>query len=448
MNKNNACFLILLSLTASCLIAIQPAKASSKAIVVPDDYPTITAAIGNASYGDTIFVKKGDYLENLVVSKSLSLIGEDRSATIIDGGGTGTVVQITANSAVFSGFTVQNSGNNFTDSSIYVDCASNTSILDNLVTSNNMGIYLFESSNCILKNNTITGNQFNFGVYSSNLQGYIQNVDSSNNVDGKPIFYWVNQANKQPPTNAGYVAIINSSNIIVENSTLERNWQNVLFAYTTNSTIRNVTTTLGMDSIWLLECSDCSIYGNNVSENIWGGIALVNSSHCSIYGNNLNNNGGYGTFLSYSLDNMFHHNNFIDNPRQAWLYEFNNNTWDNGYPSGGNYWSDYNGTDARSGLHQDENGRDGIGDTAYVIDSNNEDHYPLMKPLVQTASHASQIDVVSYVIAGIGATIIAFGLIVYLMKIRKRPLDVGRQERKSTQGEMHQRFSFRQNRGL
>jgi len=56
------------------------------------------------------------------------------------------------------------------------------------------------------------------------------------------------------------------------------------------------------------------------------------------------------------------------------------NFWDNGYPSGGNYWSDYNGTDLFSGPYQNETGSDGIGDTPYGIDENNQDRYPLMKP--------------------------------------------------------------------
>jgi hypothetical protein len=56
------------------------------------------------------------------------------------------------------------------------------------------------------------------------------------------------------------------------------------------------------------------------------------------------------------------------------------NTWDNGYPSGGNYWSDYNGTDSFSGPYQNLPGSDFIGDTPYVINSNNTDHYPLMIP--------------------------------------------------------------------
>jgi len=56
------------------------------------------------------------------------------------------------------------------------------------------------------------------------------------------------------------------------------------------------------------------------------------------------------------------------------------NVWDDGYPSGGNYWSDYNGTDMLSGPYQNESGSDGIGDAAYAIDTNNIDRYPLMNP--------------------------------------------------------------------
>jgi uncharacterized protein (DUF2141 family) len=54
------------------------------------------------------------------------------------------------------------------------------------------------------------------------------------------------------------------------------------------------------------------------------------------------------------------------------------NTWDDGYPSGGNYWSDYSGTDVYSGPYQNVTGSDGIGDIPYVIDANNTDHYPLV----------------------------------------------------------------------
>jgi hypothetical protein len=70
-------------------------------------------------------------------------------------------------------------------------------------------------------------------------------------------------------------------------------------------------------------------------------------------------------------NNLIYHNNFVGNINQVYTCESESNTWDNGYPSGGNYWSDYSGVDADG---------DGIGDTPYVIDEYNRDRYPLMEP--------------------------------------------------------------------
>jgi len=55
-------------------------------------------------------------------------------------------------------------------------------------------------------------------------------------------------------------------------------------------------------------------------------------------------------------------------------------SWDDDYPSGGNYWSNYTGVDVKSGSYQNETGSDGIGDTPYIIDANNIDDYPLVVP--------------------------------------------------------------------
>jgi len=398
---------------------IQLVEANPGTIIVPDEYSSIQEAINHARTGDTVQVKAGIYLEHIVVDKEgLRLLGENGDTTIIDGNGTGTVVCIKANNTVFSGFTVQNSGCNMHTraSGIYLDQSFNTSVSSNSVINNNLGIYLYESPNSILKNNNMVGNRYNFGVFGLNLKDYIHNIDVSNVVDGEPIIYWVNQANKQPPPNAGYVAIVNSTTITVENLTLAKNWQALLFAYTTNSSIKNVTTNDNMDAIWLHQCSGCSIYSSNVSDNIWGGIALVNSSGCSVYENDINNNGEYGIFLSYTSDNVFYHNNIIDNRRQAWLHDFNNNTWDDGYPSGGNYWSDYVGADRAS---------DGIGDTPYVIDSLNKDCYPLMKPRDLVLPEEPRKNIILYVIAGIGAIVIILGIGIYAIKLRKRPSDDG-----------------------
>jgi len=120
------------------------------------------------------------------------------------------------------------------------------------------------------------------------------------------------------------------------------------------------------------------------------GIHLAAAPSNIIKGNTIRNY-CYGIGFDESSTNMIYHNNFIDNKNQvydlSWKYwdvEPSLNTWDDGYPSGGNYWSDYAGIDESSGPFQDETGSDGIGDTPYVIDENNQDNYPLMNPWTPT----------------------------------------------------------------
>jgi len=78
-------------------------------------------------------------------------------------------------------------------------------------------------------------------------------------------------------------------------------------------------------------------------------------------------------------DNKFFHNNFVDNTQHVYVaFSGYANHWDDGYPSGGNYWSDYLGMDLNSGPYQNETGRDGISEIVCTIDADNTDHYPLM----------------------------------------------------------------------
>ena len=63
----------------------------------PNNYTKIQDAINDSSDGDTVIVYNGTYYENVVVDKSISLIGEDRDTTIIDGNESGNVIEISAN---------------------------------------------------------------------------------------------------------------------------------------------------------------------------------------------------------------------------------------------------------------------------------------------------------------------------------------------------------------
>jgi parallel beta-helix repeat protein len=108
------------------------------------------------------------------------------------------------------------------------------------------------------------------------------------------------------------------------------------------------------------------------------GIYFNASSDIRICENMFKNN-YYG--LAGTSGNFIYHNNFINNTHHFIPMDSDANVWDEGYPSGGNYWSDYIGVDEFSGLNQDQPGSDGIGDQAYNITQNNTDRYPLMKIL-------------------------------------------------------------------
>jgi hypothetical protein len=81
------------------------------------------------------------------------------------------------------------------------------------------------------------------------------------------------------------------------------------------------------------------------------------------------------------MNNTFYHNDFVNNIKQVNIGSPESiQIWDNGYPSGGNYWSNYTGVDLMSGPKQNQPGSDGIGDTPFVVGTNNTDNYPLMAP--------------------------------------------------------------------
>ncbi|MEA1895153.1 MAG: CARDB domain-containing protein, partial [Euryarchaeota archaeon] len=85
---------------------------SAGTIIVPDNYPTIQQAADNATDGDTIFVRSGAYHENIIINnKDLTIGGEGKGATIIDGGGSGDCIRVSSADVNISGFTITNAGN-------------------------------------------------------------------------------------------------------------------------------------------------------------------------------------------------------------------------------------------------------------------------------------------------------------------------------------------------
>jgi parallel beta-helix repeat protein len=274
-----------------------------------------------------------------------------------------------------------NVGNNW--DGIVLDSSSNNALSGNNVTANSeYGIWLDSSSDNTLAGNAMARNGYNFDVGGSVLSDFLQSVDTSNLVNGKPVYYFVNQSdmvvNADAYPEVGYLGFVNCANVTVQGMNLTSEGQGLLLAYTTSSKITD----------------------NNFANNYYG-IWLDSSSGNTLSGNNAANN-EFGIVLGFSSNNLIFQDSFVNNTNQAYTY-FSANIWDDGYPSGGSYWSDYHGVDVKKGPGQDVSGSDEIGDTAYVIDENNTDHYPLiLNPLVPAHDIAVNNVVLSKTVIGRG----------------------------------------------
>lgn len=129
--------------------------------------------------------------------------------------------------------------------------------------------------------------------------------------------------------------------------------------------------------------SNILISGNDILGNTMRGIFISGGTNTSITLNTIASS-EYGAYCEFSFDTHVYHNDFIENIISAYTYDGTGNVWDDGYPSGGNYWSDYLGVDEYNGPSQDILGGDGIGDTPQSIpgDALLSDRYPLMAPFV------------------------------------------------------------------
>jgi len=393
---------------------IQPVRASGTIYIRADgsiDPPTtliqrvgeVYTFTGNIS--DSIVIER----DNIVLDGAGYTVEGTWSSNGISSGVSNITIKNTNIKGFYHGIHLENSsnntiyGNNVTGGhyyGMYLWGSSNT-IYGNSITYNWFGIYLRDSSYGVLRNNTMVGNRFGFGVWGYEFSHFVNDVDQSNTVNGKPIYYWVGRQNAEVPSDAGCLVLTNCTKITAKNLNLNNNKFSILLVYTRDSTIAksNITNnhhaltlyssssntihgnniTNNEDGISLLENSSSNtIDGNSVTNNWWGGMYLDGSSSNTIHGNNITNNPN-GIYLSYSSSNIIYHNNFVDDSQPVHS-EDSVNVWDNGYPSGGNFWSDYVGVDVKNSSGQDLPGSDGIGDTPYVINANNRDRYPLMNP--------------------------------------------------------------------
>jgi parallel beta-helix repeat protein len=317
------------------------------------NYASIQEAINapETLNGHTIFVESGTYYEHFAINKSLSLIGQGRGTTIIDGNGTGLLVA--ANNVNISGFTIRNGGFHGIVLNQVANCtlddilsfrskscislmnSNRNRILNSEFSNGKAGIMLFNSTENEIINNTVSENWY-AGIGTGGPEGSSRNLITNNKI-------WHNTY--AGPNAPGYgLDLVGSDNEISYNSISNNNNGIILdMAY------RNL------------------IIDDKISDNSEIGISLSRGSKNNTIIENTIKSNGYGVFLDTLGNNTFYQNNFVNNIIQASMLGVHY-AWNNGRE--GNYWSDYRGVDSNL---------DGIGDTPYIIDEMlHKDACPLM----------------------------------------------------------------------
>jgi parallel beta-helix repeat protein len=408
---------------------------------------------------------------------------------------------------------------------IYLDRSDKNLFFNNTISDATEGVSVELSMDLTFQDNKMVGSGFLFWTEVIHEYWTSHSIDTSNTVNGRPVYYWKNVTGSTIPPGAGQVLLYNNTDVIVENQNLSdatvgvhsfvssglrisngtiignywgvyvenaaygnisgvflKNWFDVMIEDSHHMNVSNNTGPNFDRGIWLdnthnstiannpksfqLFLSDNNtvvgnsvsygrgfeVYGtnnhltqNNASTLSWRGLmvggflnTMVNNSFSSvelqgshntfslnrvtgggmgiylfkstwntfehnlitrnnnsgitvsfqsnnntIFNNTISHNGRVGLEIwDFSNDNLIYHNLFINNSQNA-FHDMNcTNQWDNGYPSGGNYWDDYTGSDWLSGPLQNILSSDGIGDSPYDIPGGwgDEDRYPLMSP--------------------------------------------------------------------
>ena len=339
MNPRLAMALILTLLIgmSSAVFNVQRAKASGTIYIRADgsiDPPTVPiSSVDNVTYTFT-----DNIYNSIALERNNTVL--DGAGYMIQGTGSGTGIDLNERTNV----TIKNVKINAFHDGIRLRRSFNNTVSGSDITANNStGIFLDDSSTY----NSISGNN----IMANDWAGIELIGSSSNRISG----------NKITNNGVGIVGSASSNNSISGN----------------NITANNVG-----EGIWLSSGDNNSIFGNDIIKNKDDGIVIAGSNN-RIFGNNIIANNYYGIAIlsSDSQSNLICHNNFVNNDIQAYISN-SANVWDDGYPSGGNYWSNYVSTDLKSGLDQNETGSDGISDSAITIPPypviDNVDHYPLM----------------------------------------------------------------------
>lgn len=286
-----------------------------------ENYTSIQQAVNNSVDGDTIIVNKGTYIENIDIDKKLAIISKS-------GNPEDTIIQalhpydhifhVTANNVTIKGFGLKNSSSG---SGIYLDSVQYNTVANNHLQANGIGIYLWGAaknnilinntasdnswsgirlspddselaSNNTLINNTMVNNKYNFEIYTGYENASMQNnIDTTNTVNGKPIYYLVNVSNitLNSASNAGAIYCINCQNMSIKDQVLQNNSQSIALFNTSDSRFDSNILSNNAVGIILFNSDNNTVLNNIVVNNIIG-IGIVKSTDNYLSNNVANSN--------------------------------------------------------------------------------------------------------------------------------------------------------------
>ncbi len=352
------------------------------------NFSSIRQAVLAAQKGDTIFVfdYSSPYYENLVIEKSLHLIGENKKTTIIDAQGFDSPITIAADNVTIKNFTLRNSGSTQTCAGLIVNSDGN--LIENMIITNNAhglrfeysrdstllsnnienceesGIFISESSNLRIYENNIRNSFFGIDVnkgaifndiYANSIQQMRRGISLTSSSQN--LIYWniisdsiygiylenaiSNEIfNENLISNNEYgIYILDSfdNDIYDENLIIDNNVGIQLEKSFDNDINENIIEHNDY-GLFLTESDQNDMYWNQIIEN-HKGIFIEKSQKNEIYLNNILGNYQNGLVLELSKNTKVFYNNFIENYISAFfnLELFSINVWKN------NYWDDWSG---------------------------------------------------------------------------------------------------------
>jgi len=312
---------ILFAMVLVVVLVLIPEGGNGETIIVDQsgkgDHTKIADALNSSSDGDTIRVWEGIYLENILVYKTVNLIGNGSKFTTIDGDGEGVVVNITADWVNISGFKVIGSGS-FPYAGIKVTSDNNNISNNNCSDNNWFGIHLSYSNDNYINNNSCSNNG-RVGIYfdNSHNNSLSSNTCFNNNRIGT-VLYWSdgNFINDNTGSNNFEygIALEDSHNNTLTNNTYTHHDRGINLAQSKNNTVFNNTCSNNSVGIGTVRSSNNIISNNNCSNNTDHGIYLNSDSNANIINNNTNSdNDNAGIYIKESDNSVLSNNTCSDN---------------------------------------------------------------------------------------------------------------------------------------